>query len=47
MSVVCCSFYRLAIVPILLLCLSGSTIIGMGVTFMVGAINFILAVGQK
>jgi hypothetical protein len=40
-------YIGLASVPVLLLCLSASTIIGLGTIFMVGALNFVLAVGQK
>ena len=38
---------RLAFVPICLFCLSASTIIGLALIFVVGAFNFILAIGQK
>jgi hypothetical protein len=40
-------YLGLACIPIALFCLSASTIIGLGLTFIVGALNFVLAIGQK
>ena len=37
----------LAFVPIVIVCISASTIVGLGVMFIIGGINFVLAVGTK
>ena len=39
--------HRFSFVPLFLWCLSISTIIGLGVMFMAGVINFILVIGTK
>ena len=38
---------RLAIVPLAIACISASTIVGLGMMFLMGAINFVLAIGAK
>lgn len=39
--------YSFSITPIVLWCLSTSTIIPMVLLFLIGALNFVLAIGQK
>ena len=38
---------RLALAPLAIACISASTLIGLGMIFTIGAINFVLAIGAK
>ena len=42
-----CCYYSFSIVPVFLWCLSASTIVSLGLFFVISALNFILAIGTK